>query len=233
MNSFTKSMGVCACLVLLTLAASAADQCPMAQGAKAACGDEWISLFNGADLTGWQNARDAKGENKWYVEDGALTNQEHANDIGTVDQFKNFCIRLKYKINPHGNSGAYLRGRVELQILDSHGKQSLETGDDGGIYGLFAPAVNASKPAGEWNEMAAVFIGNRLTAMLNGQVVQKDVEIAKVTGGALPGGVADAGPIMLQGDHGKVWFRDIMIKKLPDNDEEAKAMCAPKACCAK
>jgi hypothetical protein len=221
------------CVALLTVTAVAADKFPMAQGDKAACGGEWVPLFNGADLTGWQNARDAKGENQWYVEDGALTNKEHANDIGTVEQFKNFCVQLKYKINPHGNSGTYLRGRVEIQILDSHGKEALETGDDGGIYSLFAPAVNASKPAGEWNELMAVFIGNRLTAVLNGQVVQKDIEIGKVTGGALPGGVTDAGPFMLQGDHGKVWFRDIMVKKLPDCDEEAKAACAGKACCVK
>ena len=182
----------------------AAEQCADDEG--------WISLFNGEDLSGWQNARKPDAENKWLVEDGLLTNKDHANNIGTIGNYKNFCLKLEYKIVAKGNSGVYLRGRVEVQILDSHGKEKLVHGDDGGIYGQYAPAVNASNPAGEWNTLWACYKGDTLIVKLNGKIVQDSVTIAKRTGGALPGGVNEAGPIMLQGDHGKIWFRNMMIR---------------------
>ena len=213
----------CACILLAVLAlcfpAGAAEEGPASEAEKPASDSkaEWISLFNGKDLTGWQNARNPKAENKWLVEDGCLTNKSHANNIATVVQFKDLALKLEYKIVPHGNSGTYLRGRVEIQILDSHGKKELAHGDDGGIYGLFPPKVNASKPVGEWNQLEAVYRGDTLTVKLNGKVVQDAVKIATVTGGALPGGVNEPGPIMLQGDHGKIWFRNIMIKPFREN----------------
>jgi hypothetical protein len=175
-------------------------------------------LFDGASLTGWQNARDAEGENQWFVEDGALTNEEHANDIASVGGWRNFELSLEYRIVEGGNSGVYLRGRVEVQILDSYGKKELEPSDNGGIYGQFAPLVNASKPAGEWNTLEAHYVGDRLTVKLNGQEVLHAVQIVGVTGGALPGDVNDPGPIMLQGDHGKIWFRNIKIRPIGMNE---------------
>jgi len=178
-------------------------------------GDEgWIKLFNGECLEGWQNARKPDTANKWSVDDGALTNADHGNDIATVKTFKDFELKLEYKTVKNGNSGVYLRGRVEVQVLDSYGKKELSTGDDGGIYGQYAPLVNASKPAGEWNLLEACYVGDTLCVKLNGKVVQDKVKIAKVTGGALPGGVNEAGPLMLQGDHGKVWYRNIMIRPI-------------------
>ncbi|NIA14585.1 MAG: DUF1080 domain-containing protein [Nitrospiraceae bacterium] len=214
-----------AAMVMAGWMAGAAESCCPKKTAvdKKACGtEEWIPLFNGKDLTGWQNARNANARNRWYVEDGLLTNKDKANNIGTMANFKDFCLKLDYKIVPHGNSGTYLRGRVEVQILDSHGKEKLETGDDGGIYGIYPPALNASNPAGEWNTMEAMYAGDTLTVKLNGKIVQDKVKIDKVTGGALPGDVNDEGPIMLQGDHGKIWFRNIMIRPCSD-DHAAKA----------
>jgi len=180
-------------------------------GAWAAEG-EWKPLFNGKDLSGWQNARQPGGENKWTVEDGAMTNALHGNDIATIETFKDFDLKIEYKTVKGGNSGVYLRGRVEIQVLDSFGKNPPGNGDDGAIYGQFPPKVNASKPAGEWNVLEASYKGDKVTAKLNGQVIHDNQEIVKVTGGALPGGLNDAGPIMLQGDHGKVWYRNIMIR---------------------
>ena len=219
-------------IVTAGLPALAAEACcAKAEGsdakadAKCACMDAfaseegWVSLFNGKDLTGWQNARRPKGKNKWLVEDGCLTNMDHANNIGTTGEYKDFCLKLEYKIVAHGNSGTYLRGRVEIQILDSHGKEELNDGDDGGIYGQYVPKENASNPAGEWNKLEAMYCGDRLFARLNGKVVQDYVEIKGVTGGALPGDVNAAGPVMLQGDHGKIWFRNIAVKPLGSCDK--------------
>jgi len=175
---------------------------------------EWVSLFNGEDLTGWRNARDPSGDITWTVEDGAMTNVEHGHDIATVDFFKDFDLRLEYKTVPGGNSGVYLRGRIEIQVLDSFNEPEPGTGSDGAVYGQFPPLVKASKPAGEWNLLEVTLIGNKLTAKLNGQVIHDNREITQVTGGALPGGVEDPGPLMLQGDHGKVWYRHIEIRPI-------------------
>ena len=177
----------------------------------------WVSLFNGKDLTGWQNARNAQGENKWKAEDGALTNTatgHDGNDIATVEKFKDFELKIEYKTVKDGNSGVYLRGRIELQVLDSFGKNPPGKGDDGAVYDQFPPKVNATKPVGEWNTLEVSYIGDVLTAKLNGQVIHDKQQIAKVTGGALAGGVDEAGPLMLQGNHGKVWYRNITIKPL-------------------
>ena len=176
--------------------------------------DGWISLFNGQDLTGWQNAREPGGEVTWFVEDGAMTNTEHGQNIDTVEQFQDFELVIEYKTLPGGNSGVYLRGRTELQVLDTYGKEDLAVEDGGAVYGQFPPLVNATKPAGEWHEYRASIVGNVLNASLNGQVVQQDVELTDVCGGALPGAVTDPGLLMLQGDHDKVWYRNIMIRPI-------------------
>ena len=171
-------------------------------------------------MAGWRNARDPEGENKWFVEDGALTNTEHANDIATVDEWKDFELKLEYKIVPGGNSGVYLRGRLEVQVLDSYNETEVGTGSDGAVYGLLPPLVKASKPAGEWNQLEVVLVGNRLTAKLNGQLIHDDREIVDLTGGALPGGIEDPGPLMLQGDHGKVWYRNIELRPIVTRSAE-------------
>jgi len=194
-------IGVVCCLAAFS--ALAADEC---------CAS-WKTLFNGQDLTGWTNARPDQ-KLKWVVEDGAITNTPKDKDIATTEQFQDFDLQLEYKTVPKGNSGVYLRGRIELQVLDSFGKTELTTGDDGGIYGQYAPLVNASKPAGEWNVLEATFVGDTLTAKLNGKLIHDKVKITEVTGGALPGGVTDPGPLMLQGDHGKVWYRNIRIRPI-------------------
>ena len=79
------------------------------------------------------------------------------------------------------------------------------------IYAWKAPLVNASKPAGEWQTMDAVVVGNRVTVTLNGQKVQDNSELQAITGGALDANETEPGPIVLQGDHGKVWFRKVTV----------------------
>lgn len=195
------------------------------QGAAKPAGEQelpegWTSLFSGTDLTGWQNARNPGAENKWSVEDGAMTNVDHGNDIATIETFKDFALHIEYKTLPGGNSGVYLRGRVEVQVLDSHGKkpEDLNKGDAGAVYDQYAPLKNAAKPAGEWHTVDIIYCGDLLTVTLNGERVQDSVRISEPTGGALPGGVNEPGPLMLQGDHGKVWYRNIRVKPLTDED---------------
>lgn len=177
--------------------------------------DGWISLFDGSTLEGWRNARAPRAENRWFIEDGAMTNVDHGNDIATVKRYKDFDLKLEFKTVPGGNSGVYLRGRIEIQVLDSFGKEEVTNQDNGAIYGQFAPKVNASRPAGEWNQLEATIIGDEVTVRLNGMLIHDRQKLTEVTGGALPGKLSDPGPLLLQGDHGKVWYRNIMIREIP------------------
>jgi hypothetical protein len=125
-------------------------------------------------------------------------------------KFKDFRIQVEYKVAQGSNSGIYLRGRYELQVLDDYGKPT-ESHGHMAIYAWTPPLVNASKPAGEWQSLDAVLVGNRLTATLNGQKVHDNAEIQAITGGALDADELAPGPILLQGDHAKVWFRKVVV----------------------
>lgn len=176
---------------------------------------EWATLFNGKDLTGWQNAHVARAENLWTAEDGCLTNvRPGVNDIATVERWRDFELHIEYKIPPGGNSGVYLRGRVELQVLDRPHKQTLGTGDAGAVYGQRAPNVKAEKPAGEWNSLDIRLIDNMLHVVSNGKTIHDNVPLTGVTPGGVAGELDEPGPLMLQGTHGKVWFRNITIRPL-------------------
>ena len=85
---------------------------------------------------------------------------------------------------------------------------------NGAVYGKVAPAAFASRPAGRWNQAEATLIGNRLTLVLNGVKVIDDQVIDGATGGAVDDRVDEPGPILLQGDHGAVAFRNIRVKAL-------------------
>ncbi|MGE0130201.1 MAG: DUF1080 domain-containing protein [Blastocatellales bacterium] len=175
-----------------------------------------IQLFNGKDLAGWK-PRFEKGKGCWSVEDGAMTNSAGCVDIITEQKFQDFKLSLEFKLaDPQvnggrpSNSGVYLRGRYEVQIEDNYGKAP-ESHGIGGLYGFLTPKANASKKAGEWQKYEITFIGRQLTVTLNGQTVIDKEEAPGITGGALDSAEGTPGPIMLQGDHGKVWFRNVVL----------------------
>lgn len=186
---------------------------------KAKANPKWgqpIQLLNGKDLTGWK-LRAEKGKGCWSVEDGAMTNSKGCVDIITEQKFQDFKLSLEFKLaDPQtnggqpSNSGLYLRGRYEAQILDDFGKEP-ESHGMGSIYGFLTPKLNASKKAGEWQKYEVTLIGRQLTVALNGQTVIDRQDIPGITGGALDSAEGTPGPIMLQGDHGKVWFRNVVL----------------------
>ncbi len=168
-----------------------------------------IVLFDGKSLDafGVQNKNQPMN---WSIEDGVMTNGDHANNLVSKEKFKDFKVQAEYKLGPHSNSGIYLRGRYELQVLDDYGKPPEEHGHMA-IYSWKAPLVNASKPQGEWQTMEAVIVGNRVTVTLNGQRVHDNAVLEAITGGALDANELEPGPIMIQGDHEKVWFRKVTV----------------------
>lgn len=175
-------------------------------------------LFNGKDTTGW-HLRNPKGHNSWTIENGVLKNTvnkgEHGTDLVTDQKFWNYTVKYEFMVPDGSNSGFYMRGRHEIQILGDYksGKPSL--GGNGAIYQFKAPSEFASKPGGEWQTAEATIIGNKITVVLNGKKIHDNVECTKATGSEIDRKVNEPGPIFLQGDHGTVSFRNIQVKELP------------------
>jgi len=168
-----------------------------------------VLLFDGKSMDSWDVQRKDRPSG-WSVVDGVMTNEAKANNLVSKHQFKDFKIHCEYKLDEESNSGIYLRGRYELQVLDDAGK---EPGDHGhmSLYSRVKPLVNASLPAGQWQVMEATIIGNRLTVFLNEKKMHDNIVIDGITGGALDSNEEAPGPIMLQGDHGKVYFRKVIV----------------------
>lgn len=176
-------------------------------------------LFNGQDLTGWK----LRNRNKpsWTVEEGGILKNTVAeegdgSDLLTTNKYWNFTVRYEYMTPQDSNSGFFLRGRHEIQILGDYrinGRPSDTC--NGSIYGFKAPDKFVTKPGGEWQTVQATIISNRITVTLNGVLVHDNVECNKATGSELDSKVTQPGPILLQGDHGTVSFRNIRIKELP------------------
>jgi hypothetical protein len=206
-----------------------------------------VEPFNGKDLSGWKPRGDA-AKSKWKVgkasldpadpkllacgEGGSdLVNVVGGSHGGGVDNlseatFGDIHLEVEVLVAKGSNSGIYLMGNYEIQVLDSFGREKPGPGDMGGLYGASAPKVNACKPHGEWQQYVVDFRAPRFDAdgkktanarfvkvTLNGQVLHEEVEMKGVTGGAISA-EAPTGPLMFQGDHGPVAYRSIRITPL-------------------
>jgi hypothetical protein len=168
-----------------------------------------IDLFDSRGLSGWVLQYPSRPSG-WSVVDGILQNEPHANNIISEQKFKDFKLQVEYKLEPKSNSGIYLRGRYEMQVLDDSGSAPNKHSHMS-VYSRVAPSANPSKPAGEWQSVEIILVGNRVTALLNGQKVQDNTLIEGITGGALDSQEGEPGPLMIQGDHGRIWIRKVVI----------------------
>jgi Domain of Unknown Function (DUF1080) len=163
-------------------------------------------LFNGTDLKGWH----AGGVNQWKVEDAVMKSPASGSNIISDQVFNDFKLHIEFRYPKGSNSGVYLRGRYEIQIVDSKGMEA--TRDYlGAIYGFIAPHEMLAKEAGEWQSYDVTLIGRLVTLAVNGKTVICSQEIPGITGGALNSQEGEPGPIMMQGDHGPIEFRNILI----------------------
>ncbi|MFA5262538.1 MAG: DUF1080 domain-containing protein [Opitutaceae bacterium] len=178
-----------------------------------------IVLFNGKDLSGWKllNPTDVNG---WSVEDGVLINRpvqeegkthKHYGNLRTVAEFSDFNLRLEARPTAGSNSGVYLRGIYEVQILDSYGKP-LDSHNMGALYSRIRPSAAAEKPAGEWQSLDITLAKRHLTVVLNGTTIIDNQPMLGCTGGALWSDVFRPGPIYLQGDHSQIDYRNIVLR---------------------
>jgi len=168
---------------------------------------EPIKIFNGQNLDGWIAQ---KSDNQWVVENGILKSPKSGSNLLTTQKFQDFKLHIEFRVPKGSNSGVYLRGRYELQIIDSYGQEPSSV-LFGGIYGFLTPNADASKQAGEWQMFDITLIGRRITIEANEKTIICDQIIPGITGGALDSREAEPGPILLQGDHGPVEFRNIVI----------------------
>jgi len=179
---------------------------------------EPITLFNGKNLSGW-SLTNPNSKNGFSVKDGVLINDpvqpEGGPHIGygnlrTDDTFKDFNLKIDVNVPAGSNSGIYLRGIYEVQVLDSYMK-SLDSHNMGAIYSRITPSVNAEKPADEWQSFDITLCDRHVTVILNGTKIIDNQPLYGVTGGALTADEFMPGPIYLQGDHGKVSYRNIIL----------------------
>jgi len=166
-----------------------------------------IALFNGLDLTGWQ----ATGENQWQVKDGILINPRAGANLISERKFEDFKLHLEFRYPKGSNSGVYLRGRHEVQIMDTSPDEHPSSVLYGGVYGFLTPSEIAAKDPGEWQTFDITLVGRMVTIVANGKTVICNQEIPGITGGALDSNEGEPGPIYIQGDHGPVEFRKVII----------------------
>jgi hypothetical protein len=207
-----------------------------------------VLIFNGRNLDEWQTKSGSGKENKWVAGKaqvassnpkmlekvdgtGELINlaAEHgqSQDIYSKAKFGDCRIEVEVMVPQGSNSGIYVMGEYEIQVLDSYGKEKMGSGDMGAIYGGFSPPVNASKKPGQWQQYVIEWrapqfdVNGKKTknaefvkVELNGQVLHQNLVMPGPTPGGVTGQEAPTGPLMFQGNHGPVAYRNIVVKPL-------------------
>ena len=177
-----------------------------------------INMFNGKDLTGWRLIHE-KDKNGFSAANGVLSNDPvqvegapHVSygNLRTDQEFEDFNLKLEVNVPAGSNSGVYLRGMYEVQVVDSYQK-ALDPHNMGGVYIRITPTSSAEKPAGEWQTMDITLCDRHATVILNGVKIIDNQPIYGPTGGAMKSDVFAAGPIYLQGDHGKVFYKNLVL----------------------
>lgn len=177
---------------------------------RASMSPQWgkpITLFNGKNLDGWHSQ---KPNNQWVAEGGILKSPKPGTNLITDQKFDDFKLHIEFRYPEEGNTGIYLRGRYEVQVEDSKGKEPASI-YLGGIYGFLTPNENVAKGPGEWQTYDITLIGRRVTIVANGKAIITDQIIPGITGGAIDSKEGEPGPIMLQGDHRPAEYRNIVI----------------------
>lgn len=195
-----------------------------------------IVLFDGKDLSQWVQKKDASPA-KWTVENGYFEVAPKTGDLQTKEAFGDCQLHVEFRepTPPHGesqergNSGVFLHGLYEVQVLDSYDNRTYADGQAAAIYGQYPPLVNAARPPGQWQWYDIIFHGPRFSAdgtltrparftvFHNGVLVQDNVEPTGPTAhGQRPPYKPEPEklPLALQ-DHGNaVRYRNIWIREL-------------------
>ena len=177
-----------------------------------------IILYNGKNLDAFQKRKG--GMPGWKIEaDGALTVVKGSGDLETKEAFGDCQFHLEFREpsviagsnQTRGNSGIWFMSNYEMQILDNYNNPTYVNGMVGSLYKQHVPLVAAGRKPGEWQTYDITLVGRRVTVVANGKAIILDQIIPGITGGALNSKEGEPGPIMLQGDHGPVEYRNIIL----------------------
>jgi hypothetical protein len=174
-----------------------------------------IQLLNGKDLTGWRLLKEGV-DNGWSIVDGILQNRvtkekgKHFGNLRTDAEFEDFNLKTEVRTQEGSNSGIYLRGIYEVQVMESFGKP-LDSHHMGALYSRITPSVAAEKPIGEWQTLDITLVDRHLTVILNGKTIIDNAPVLGCTGGAMSSDEFKPGPIYLQGDHTNVDYRNMVL----------------------
>ncbi|MGC1452560.1 MAG: DUF1080 domain-containing protein [Candidatus Sulfotelmatobacter sp.] len=197
-----------------------------------------VVLFDGKDLSHWADKEGNPA--KWKVENGYMEVVAKTGNISTRDSFGNCQLHVEFaepspgvgESQERGNSGVFLMGLYEIQVLDSYQNKTYADGQASAVYGQYPPQVNASRPPAQWQTYDIIFHGPRFTAgkllsparvtvLQNGVLVQDNVELTGPTAhGERPPykPTPEKLPLQLQ-DHGNpVRYRNLWIRELHESD---------------
>ena len=178
--------------------------------------DTPVRIFSGRDLTGWH----AIGTNEWEAAGGVLHNRKSGANLVTDRTFDDFKLHVEFSYPKGSNSGIYLRGRYEVQIADIEGDDT-GPGVLGAVYGFLPPNQHAAGKPDEWQTFDITLVGRLVTVVLNGKRIICEQEIPGITGAALDSKEGEPGPLLLQGDHGPIDFRNMMLTPAKHSDSAA------------
>ncbi len=211
-----------------------------AQEAPAKAPSDAIVLFDGKDLSNWTDEKGAPS--KWIARDGYMESVKGAGYARTKQQFGSCQLHVEFATpaavsgtgQGRGNSGVFLQGMYEIQVLDSYEDKTYPDGQCGALYGRAVPLVNACCKPGQWQTYDAIYhrplfdqAGKvtrkaTFTVIHNGVLIQDHVELQGGTGWNGPHAVTDyvphgdKGPLMLQDHNNPVRFRNVWIRELND-----------------
>ena len=168
-----------------------------------------VVLFDGSALSEWSTGAEGEVEG-WLVEDGVLRNLGNADELESKRKFWNFRLQAEYRVSEGGNSGIGLRGRYEVQIYDDFGAEPSIHGN-GAIYSRIKPSTLASRVHAEWQTFDVRLVGRIVTVTLNGTTIIDRQVIEGITAMSRDAVESAPGPILLQGDHGPIEFRRIVV----------------------
>lgn len=183
------------------------ERAPLLLSNKVSAWGKPVALFNGKNTDGWY----ASGKkNQWIAENGILRSPASGSNLITNTKYQDFKLHIEFRYPEASNSGVYLRGRYEIQVCDTRGPEPARD-SLGAIYGFIIPNRPAWKNPGEWQTLDVTLVGRIVTVVLNGKTIISEQPIPGITGGALDSKEGEPGPIMLQGDHGPIDYRNIII----------------------
>ncbi|HEY4197073.1 MAG TPA: DUF1080 domain-containing protein [Mucilaginibacter sp.] len=167
-----------------------------------------IKLFNGKSTDGWHT----DGKNQWIVENGILRSPHSGANLISDKTFSDFKLHVEFRYVQGSNSGVYLRGRYEIQIIDTKsGEPEPINNQFSSVYGFLPPNKMMAKDPGVWQSYDITLVGRMITLVANGKMVICNQVIPGITGGAINSKEEDPGPILIQGDHGPIDYRNIVI----------------------